>query len=242
MLNIPSAPQQTTVGSHFVSNYPPFSFWQSPITLDSTGDVGRFTSMALVNGRPSIAYQDVSNGNLKYIRALDGTGGSWAAPVVVDSGTNSNSQSVGQFASLAVVSGRPAIAYYDADLKRLVFVRANDVNGATWGTPMTLDPTPETGNGDRGRNATLRVINGRPAILYYDATTTRLRYIHATDADGTNWGRPLELDSGPNVGLYGALMELNGNPSVTYSDTGNGLLKNLYPIKPFQINWFSIEP
>ena len=27
MLNIPSAPQQTTVGSHFVSNYPPFSCW-----------------------------------------------------------------------------------------------------------------------------------------------------------------------------------------------------------------------
>ncbi len=240
----------------FVGRHPIFNSWLDPITLDSTGDVGRFSSMALVNGNPAVAYQDVSNGDLKYIRALDGLGASWGAPVIVDSGTNNGSQNVGQFASLAVVNGRPAVAYYDSGLKRLIYVRANDGNGSAWGTPIPLDPvsrtvnsgfpffttSTQTENADRGRNATLRVINGRPAILYHDATATRLRYIHASNADGTSWGTPLELDSGRETGLYGSLMELNGNPSVTYSDTAFGLLKNLYPIKPFQINWFSIEP
>jgi hypothetical protein len=230
--------------------------WYAPVTLDSAGDVGRFASMALVNGNPAIAYQDVSNGDLRYIRALDAGGTNWGVPVIVDSGTNSSSQNVGQFASLAVVNGRPAVAYYYADLKRLSYVRANDANGGTWGTPIPIDPTPrtvnsgypyfttttQTENADRGRNATLRIISGRPAILYYDTTVTKLRYIHATDADGSSWGSPLELDSVPAVGLYGTLVEVNGSPSVTYSDTVYGVLKNLYPIKPFQINWFAIEP
>ena len=211
--------------------------------------------MAIVNSRPAIAYQDVSNGDLKYIRALDGLGANWGAPVVVDTG-GATSQKVGQFASLAIVNGRPAVAYYDADLKRLLYVRSSDINGTSWGAPQALDPTPhtvtngppsftvttQTDNADRGQNATLRVINGRPAVVYYDATVKKLRYLHATDADGTAWSTPLELDSGTQVGLFGTLAQVNGNPSVTYSDTAFGLLKNLYPIKPFQINWFSIEP
>jgi len=217
---------------------PPFNnLWGTPLTLDSAGDVGRFSSLALVNGNPAIAYFDASNGRLKYVRALDAGGTSWGAAIVVDTGSSYGSANVGQFASLAVINGRPAIAYYDANLKHLMFVHASDANGVAWGTPLTVDPVA-----DRGQNATLKIVNGRPAIFYYDATATSPLYIHAADADGLTWGSPGILDGGTQVGRYGTLNDVNGNPSVTYSDTANGLLKNVYPIKPFQINWFAIEP
>lgn len=43
-------------------------------TLDSTGVVGLYTSVALVNGNPAICYYDSTNGNLKYVRANDASG------------------------------------------------------------------------------------------------------------------------------------------------------------------------
>jgi len=136
--------------------------------VDSTGDVGQYASLALVDGRPAIAYREGSpNYDLKYVRASDATGSSWGTPVTVDS-----TGSVGEYASLAVVYGRPAIAYRDSvtnyDLK---YVRASDAAGSSWGTPVTVESS-----GDVGEYASLAVVAGRPAIAYYDDTNRDLRF------------------------------------------------------------------
>jgi len=78
---------------------------------------------------------------------------------------------VGRYASLAVVNDRPAIAYCDNTNDDLKFVRANDADGAVWGTPVTPD-----GVGSVGFYASLAVVSGRPAIAYLDLTNGDLKY------------------------------------------------------------------
>jgi hypothetical protein len=91
--------------------------------------VGKYTSMAVVNGKPTLSYYDETNGDLKYVKATDADGTAWGTPVTVDS-----SGSVGQYASLAVVNGSPAMSYFDVsngNLKwaSLVYGEDNDADG-----------------------------------------------------------------------------------------------------------------
>ncbi len=209
--------------------------WSPPVVVDATNNVGPYASLAAVNGRPAIAYYDVTLGDLKYVRANDANGAAWGTPVTPDPGDVG--QDVGKFASLAVVNGRPAIAYYDARFSELKYIRANDAEGAAWGDFTALDK-PD----DVGLYITLKVINGKPAIVYYNQTQGDLKMIRARDADGRSWNPPVTLQADGDSGRYAVLGELNGNPSVTYWDNTNGRIKNYYPFKPFQLNWFAIEP
>lgn len=211
------------------------SAWSAPVVVDATNNVGPYASLAVVNSRPAIAYYDVTLGDLKYVRASDANGAAWGTPVTPDPGDVG--QDVGKFASLAVVNGRPAIAYYDAKFSELKYIRANDAEGAAWGDFTALDK-PD----DVGLYITLKVINGKPAIVYYNQTQGDLKMIRARDADGRSWNPPVTLQADGDSGRYAVLGELSGNPSVTYWDNTNGRIKNYHPFKPFQLNWFAIEP
>ncbi|MCH7471857.1 hypothetical protein IIA79_02775 [bacterium] len=85
--------------------------------------------------------------------------------------TPDSTDSVGQYTSLAVVNGRPAISYYDVNNGDLKYVRASDADGASWSTPLTLDST-----GNVGGFTSLAVVNGNAAISYYDDTNDDLKY------------------------------------------------------------------
>jgi hypothetical protein len=97
--------------------------WGTPVTLDSIGAVGLYTSLAVVNGNPAISYYDSTNRDLKYVRAATASGtlvGDWGTPVSLDTAISS-----GEYTSLAVVNGNPAISYYDStnrDLKWAVII------------------------------------------------------------------------------------------------------------------------
>ncbi|NOT91484.1 hypothetical protein [Ferruginibacter sp.] len=181
---------------------------------DATGNVGQYSSGAIVNGNPAIAYYDVTNGNLKYVRSKDAVGNDWNTPVTVV-----NPNNIGQYVSMTIVNGNPAISYYDVTNGDLVYVRATDANGTAWGTPVNV----ETAN-NVGQFTSLTVVNGNPAISYFDVTNNDLRYVRATDASGTAWGTPVAVATAGTVGQYTSMKIVNGNPAISYYDIGNGNL------------------
>jgi hypothetical protein len=207
-LNSPHIIATNITISNFQVNLPVFGI----VVDNSPSVVGRYLSMALVNGNPAIAYYDETSGDLKYCRALTTNGGTWGAPVVAHVG---GASLVGKFPSLAVVNGRPAVAYYDESADDLKYVRANDINGATWGSPLTLSSL-----GNVGLYPQLKVVNGRPAIAYWDAYTNSLQFLRAADADGASWpSLPVTVDQGAStniVGEYPSLEIVNGYPAIAY--------------------------
>ncbi|MBL9131145.1 MAG: choice-of-anchor D domain-containing protein, partial [Verrucomicrobiaceae bacterium] len=180
------------------------------ITVDATGDVGASTSLFIVDGHPAIAYREGggSSGRLKYVRANDQWGREWGAPVVV-------SELKSAFITLQVVGGRPAIAFYASDEGDLCFVRANDVTGASWSTVRTV-----ASEGNVGLQASMDIVNGRPAILCLDATNNQLVYFRATSA--TDWGAGIKVASSTArkgvLSPYSAprLQVISGRPAVCY--------------------------
>jgi PKD repeat protein len=127
---------------------------------ENVDDVGRFCQLEVVLGRPAIAYYNATDGSLLYIRADNSSGTTWpAVPVLVDDTDDS-----GVGISMAIVDGRPAIAYVRdiGAAKQIYFVHALDASGDTWEAPV------EAVNGnfadDPAVNVDLVEIGGRPYI------------------------------------------------------------------------------
>jgi LPXTG-site transpeptidase (sortase) family protein len=85
-----------------------------------------------------------------------------------------------------------------------------------WNTPQTLD------TGDTGYSTSLTVVNGAPAVSYYDNVTYDLRFIRAADTNGTAWNTPITVASTGDVGVYNSLEVVNGFPAISYYDYWNG--------------------
>ena len=199
----------------------------APVAVDTNGNVGTDTSLAVVNGNPAISYCDDSNDDLKYVRATDANGASWGTPVTVYTNT-----AIDSFTSLAVVNGHPAIGFFDAPFDNLKYVRATDANGTNWGPPVAVNPI-----GVFGANPSLAMVNGNPAFSYYDDANGDLKYARATDANGTSWGAPVTPDSAETVGSYSSLKMVNGNPAISYFCSTLNHLKYVRATDTNGTNW-----
>jgi hypothetical protein len=191
--------------------------WGTPLSFDEVGTVGYYISMQVVNGNPAMTYYDVSNGHLKFARANDAGGFTWASQKAPDVTGNT-----GLYPSLQVVNGNPAIAYYNATTGDLKFVRAINADGTGWGIPATVD---NGGTADVGYYARLQILNGFPAIAYFDNTNKAIKFIRATNADGTAWSTPITI-AGTNTQVTQIAFQLvNGFPAIAYVDNTNTDLK-----------------
>lgn len=89
-----------------------------------------------------------------------------------------------------------------------------------WNVPQLLD---NSGN-MVGESSSLIIVNGNPAMSYYDETAGDLKYIRATNAAGSAWGSPITVQSSNFVGEFTSMAIVSGNPAISYYDWTNGNL------------------
>jgi len=191
--------------------------WETTFVDSGTADVGRHTSLALVENQPAISYYDETNGALRYARrnpTLPPSPPTWTR-IIVD--TNDAGTNVGSHSSLAVVDGRPLICYYDYtsdDLRHAVSLTTTGTAEEDWVTYLT------DGEGITGRSCSLAEVDGSAAVSYYSETAQCLKYkwfgeaaVISICAVGEEW------DPGTSLAVVA------GNPAIAfYSDDAPGLL------------------
>jgi len=103
-----------------------YSEWHGTLIVDSTGDVGVYTSIALSGDTVYITYSDNSQTVLKCARSYD-RGETWPAEniTIIDSSTTPRDSSVAASGDSVYVS------YYDSGDDDLCFARSDD-RGETW--------------------------------------------------------------------------------------------------------------
>ncbi|MCC7477492.1 PKD domain-containing protein [bacterium] len=111
---------------------------------------------------------------------------------------------------LAMVQGNPALVYADNDQNMLIYIRALDPLGQTWGAQVTAAGGVEPGDID------LEVVNGVPAISFCNLSSFDLNYVRATTSTGSVWAAPLTLDSTGQTGYRPSLRVINGRPAIAY--------------------------
>lgn len=195
----------STTGFSAVVEPAPDSFARSALVVDAADDVGYYSSLELVNGKPAISYSGLNEPHLKYVISSNADGTAWSRPITVDAGI------AGYHTSLAVVNGKPAISYYDGGNQDLKYAQAEDAEGTGAWRHVTVDAA-----GSVGAYTSLAVVNGRPAISYFDAANKDVKYAIAGDADGTGGWTRVTVDAEGATGKYTSLAVVNGKPAISY--------------------------
>jgi hypothetical protein len=198
------------------------SSWNPEVVVDSSSGPLLSPSLKIISGRPAISYFDGgAGGKLSYLRSDDSTGSAWTGTAIIIPDTSAD---FGVGSSLLEVNGRPAIFYYDRDNNQVSYLRSDDSTGASWtvGNIQVIDSV--TGAGGVSPILDMKIVSGRPAVVYSDNIAVESYYLRADDADGSAWTgtpQPIESTFGGNPKL--SLAIVNNRPAVTI---GNKYLRS----------------
>jgi len=192
-------------------------------TVDSAGQVGRDSSIALVAGNiPVISYTDIidpatNTKAINVVRCGDTTCTSGNTIRTVDSGKEF------QEGSLALAAGDiPVISYFAGGSGDLKVVRCGDTTCTSGNTIRTVDSADNV-----GRFTSIALATGDiPVISYYDSTNGDLKVVRCGDTTCTSGNTIRTVDSADNVGTDSSIALATGDiPVISYYDSKNGDLK-----------------
>lgn len=204
-------------------------------TIDSTGDVGSYSKLALDNNsNPWIAYYDNTNNDLKvaqYVGAGAGTGcaSNYWTCTSVDTGGN-----VGGFTSIAMdPSGNPWVSYYDTtnlDLKVAQYVGSGGSGCASsaW-TCTSVDTSGSVG----GYTSLAFDPIGNPWVSYQDITNTALKLARFVGSGGSGCASSAwsctTVETTNSVGYFTSLaFDQDGVPWVAHEDLTTDSVRMAY--------------
>jgi hypothetical protein len=191
------------------------------LPIDSPGVVGSSLSMVLgSDGRPSIAYYDATNGDLKYLHCLNDRCSLHTQPGLLD-----QAGVVGLNPSMSRnPNGGVNISYYDQTNTSLKFVSCLSVDCASPGIATTLENTGIVGldsSVDYG-------VGGAVGVAYRDSSNARLMFLRCSNGfcNTALPAAPVAVDAAANVGLSPVLrLTPDGQFAIAYRDATNTALK-----------------
>ncbi len=209
----------------------------TPTTVDSTGDVGKYTSITCpATDDCKISYYDATNGDLKFADCDTAT----CSTSQIDTVDSTND--IGQYSSIQCASATDcSVAYYDVTNTALKHIRCLDDTGDGDSYPCnaageraiaiidgnTGCPSGCTTTASVGQYASYdcRVSFTICRIAYYDSDNGNLKFVACTGTCGglSSFSSP---DTGGDVGQYVGIYCLAGTDcKVSYYDVTNGDLK-----------------
>lgn len=198
------------------------------VRVASAGNAGQYCSLAMVKGNPAISYLwaiNADENDMMYTRSSTSSGANasdWEFKEV-----DLLNASVGSFSSLAVISGHPAVSYYNIEDTDLMYARSNNDTGvgATVWTPVKIHQTPDTDF--VGFGTSLAEIDGKPHIAYLEFFPYLLWYARSSTAEGDHTAEwdyyQLSEINGVTSGV--SLIENGGLPMVSFYDGTTGTMK-----------------
>lgn len=168
-------------------------------------DIGVEGSLAMVNGRPAVSYGTSGSRGLKYAwsTATNGLGG-WTNVVVEYTG------SAGRSSLFTLSGGNPCIGYLKMDGRDAKFAVNAQVDGAgIWVTALVDAGT----GGDVGSVLSQAVVEGAPAVAYYDALNGDLKFARNSSANGLGVWTISTVDSDASGGQI-SLAIVDGYPAM----------------------------
>jgi hypothetical protein len=194
------------------------------ITIDSNGDVGQFSSLALTGKTAVISYYDVGNPGLKLAKcSIDRIDVNICLNPQIATVETSASVGLGWYSALALADdGTVVMSYYDganADLK-LATCNLEPILCKT-ARIVTVDS-----EGSVGLFTSIALNTDKAVISYYNATNGHLKLAICNIAGQLcNTRQIVTLDTDGNVGKFTSLVVHKTQAIVGYQDATRGHLK-----------------
>jgi len=151
--------------------------WETPIAVVPAYSC---SNLVVVGGKPSFTCTDM-NSQLKFFRADNSNGSSWSTSVNIDTVYNPSYRTE----SLAVIDGRPVLAYTFNDDRDLKIAISKDAYGFDWEAPLVID-VGTSGETYIDAHSELIAVDERPAICFAERTDKNLFFISGLDEAGTS--------------------------------------------------------
>ncbi len=187
--------------------------------VDATGDLADQTAVVVPpDGRPIIAYQDTTNGDLVATRCGNATCSSGNTRSIV----NDLTANMGRYASMAFGNdGYPVISYYDVTGADLEFTKCGNLECSSGNITTTLDATTAGQH-----NSIVVPSDGLPVISYYKGASDL--YVYKCSNEMCTAGVATAVDTTNDVGQYSSIViASDGYPAVSYYDNTAHILKYL---------------